>query len=66
MGGRALTKLSVIILSGLVAVVDLVLIGNGKESISSYLYTTSREYPVIALVAGILAGHIFWPVRSKQ
>lgn len=60
-----MTKLVTLILVGLVAIADLVLIGNGSMSISEFLYTTSREYPVIALVAGLLAGHIFWPVRTK-
>lgn len=61
-----MTKLVTIALVGLVAIADLALIGHGKTSISEFLYTTSREYPVIALVAGILAGHIFWPVRTSK
>ena len=62
-----MTKKIVIGLTALIAVVDTALILSGKDiSISEYLYTTSREHPVIALVAGLLAGHIFWPVRTQK
>lgn len=62
-----MTKKIVIGLTALIAVVDTALILSGRDiSISEYLYTTSREYPVIALVAGLLAGHIFWPVRTSK
>ena len=28
------------------------------------LYETACEYPIIPLAFGMLAGHLFWPVKS--
>jgi hypothetical protein len=49
----------------IIAAVDAAFVVTGTQTISEFLYTSSREYPVVALVAGILVGHIFWPVRIK-
>jgi hypothetical protein len=60
-----LTKIFTIAVTLLILAVDGLFLLSGSETISEFLYTSSREYPVVALVAGILVGHIFWPVRIK-
>ena len=61
-----MTKRVVIGLAALIAAIDVAFVATGTQTISEFLYISSREYPVIALMAGILAGHIFWPVRTRQ
>jgi hypothetical protein len=60
-----LTKIFTIAVTLLILAVDGLFLLSGSKTISEFLYTSSREYPVVALVAGILVGHIFWPVRIK-
>jgi hypothetical protein len=61
-----LTKRFTIGAALVIAVVDAAFVATGTQTISEFLYTSSREYPVVALVAGILVGHIFWPVRVSK
>jgi hypothetical protein len=49
-----------------IAVVDAAFVATGTQTISEFLYVSAREYPVVALVAGILVGHVFWPVRVSK
>jgi hypothetical protein len=58
-----MTKRFTIAAALVIAVVDAAFVVTGTQTISEFLYTSSREYPVVALVAGILVGHVFWPVR---
>jgi hypothetical protein len=60
-----LTKRFTIGAALIIAAIDAAFVVTGTQTISEFLYTSSREYPVVALVAGILVGHIFWPVRIK-
>jgi hypothetical protein len=46
-----------------IAVVDAAFVATGTQTISEFLYVSAREYPIVSLVAGILVGHVFWPVR---
>lgn len=34
-----------------------------EATISKVLWACAGEHPVIALVLGILLGHVFWPVK---
>lgn len=65
-GGGSVTKRIVIGLTALIAAIDVALVATGGETISEFLYVTSREYPVVALVAGIVVGHIWWPVKVSK
>jgi len=60
-----MTKIFTIAVTLLILAVDGLFLLSGSETISEFLYTSSREYPAVALIAGILVGHIFWPVRIK-
>lgn len=33
----------------------------GQVTISAYLLSLSRHYPMLPLAVGVLLGHIFWP-----
>tara|TARA_R110002020_G_scaffold427218_5_gene636557 strand:- start:107 stop:313 length:207 start_codon:yes stop_codon:yes gene_type:complete len=35
--------------------------GNHEATVSVFLLSTSRKYPIIAFLFGLLAGHAFWP-----
>jgi hypothetical protein len=50
------------------AVYDLaVLLAFGpRATISVALYEDSRRFPVIAIVIGLVVGHVFWPVWGDQ
>jgi hypothetical protein len=47
----------------IIAAVDAAFVVTGTQTISEFLYVSAREYPIVSLVAGILVGHVFWPVR---
>jgi hypothetical protein len=49
-----------------IAVVDAAFVVTGTQTISEFLYLSAREYPIVSLVAGILVGHVFWPVRVSK
>jgi hypothetical protein len=49
-----------------IAVVDAAFVATGTQTISEFLYLSAREYPIVSLVAGILVGHVFWPVRVSK
>jgi hypothetical protein len=34
-----------------------------QQTVSRTVFDLAREYPIIAFVAGVVAGHLFWPVR---
>ena len=37
----------------------------GRENtISVVLYETAQQFPVIAFGLGVLAGHVFWPIKD--
>jgi hypothetical protein len=58
-----LTKRFTIGAALIIAVVDAAFVATGTQTISEFLYVSAREYPIVSLVAGILVGHVFWPVR---
>lgn len=60
------TKIFVFISAAVITLFDLFMVFLKKETISSYLYTTSLDFPVIPLVIGILVGHVFWPVKINR
>jgi hypothetical protein len=64
--GVGSTKLFVVSAVAVVFVSDVALIWSGNQTISSFLYLSSREYPAIAFFAGFVCGHIFWPVRTDK
>jgi len=60
------TKRIVIGFALLIAAIDAALVATGTQTISEFLYLHSKHYPIIAVIAGILVGHIWWPVKPKQ
>lgn len=46
--------------------VAAVLIGGVDATISRVIVHAASEYPIIAVAAGILIGHLFWPQRIKS
>ena len=60
-----MTKKFVIGMAILIAAVDAAFVATGTQTISEFLYVQSKAHPVIALIAGIIVGHIWWPVRVK-
>lgn len=61
-----MTKLFVVAIVGIIAVVDTIFVFNGTQTISEFLYLSGREYPVVPLAIGMLVGHIFWPVKVSR
>ena len=55
----SLFLLSVILLVG---ALDIYLIARGEVSVSEYISESARQYPMIAVLAGMLVAHLFWPV----
>jgi len=35
--------------------------GDGSSSISAIVLDTARTHPIVAVAAGMLMGHLFWP-----
>jgi hypothetical protein len=50
----------------LIAAVDAAFVATGTQTISEFLYSSAQSFPVVALIAGILVGHVFWPVRVSK
>jgi hypothetical protein len=61
-----MTKRFTIAAALIIAVVDAAFVVTGTQTISEFLYLSAREYPIVSLVAGILVGHVFWPVRVSK
>ena len=43
----------------------LLFAGDQDATFSVVLYESSRQWPVIAFVAGFLCGHVFWQVYAR-
>lgn len=52
------TTLAVLLL---VVVVDVYMGMHGKELISHVMLQAARKHPILAVLVGILIGHLFWP-----
>lgn len=52
---------------GLVILLDvgLYLHGGLEWTISWFLYTSSKDYPVLAFAWGFVSGHLFWQMTRK-
>lgn len=37
-----------------------------KESISAYVIRSSKQYPLVTLLVGIVLGHLYWPMRTDD
>jgi hypothetical protein len=61
-----MTKRFTIAAALVIAVVDAAFVVTGTQTISEYLYLSAKDNPIVALVAGILVGHIFWPVKVSN
>jgi len=36
------------------------------DTISEIALSTAKDHPVLPLLIGVLAGHLFWPQREKK
>jgi len=61
--GQVLTKIfvGILIVCALIWDIVILLVFGTEATISQVVYTYSRQYPLIPLVAGIVTGHLFWP-----
>lgn len=59
-----LAALLMIVLVG-IAGFDLIVVAWGypNSTVSAILQEWSRQHPIIPVVFGFVAGHLFWPVR---
>lgn len=66
--GRLLTQVVVVVGLALFGVYDAYIISSqGYEaSISTVILEWSHKAPIIPFVAGILAGHLFWPQTIQE
>jgi hypothetical protein len=39
---------------------------NNWETVSSYVWRISRNYPILPFIVGIVIGHLLWPQRPPQ
>ncbi len=62
----SLTDLLIIAFAVVALGVDGVLlaIGGEPDTVSWRLALWSRRYPIVAVLSGILIGHLFWPNRG--
>lgn len=49
----------------LIALVDVLFLMLGLQTISEFLYISSKSFPVVAFAVGFVMGHVFWPVQVK-
>ncbi|GIV51272.1 MAG: hypothetical protein KatS3mg038_2285 [Candidatus Kapaibacterium sp.] len=55
-------------LIGLVAavtIVDVIVTATlgAQQSLSVAVYDAARHYPILAFLLGVIAGHVFWPIK---
>ena len=63
-----MTELFIAVISIAIIVFDFFIIGKkGKYfSISAYIIRWSRLYPMIPFLLGIICGHLFWSMQTKD
>lgn len=57
----AIVTLSFIVIA---IVFDLIvlLVKGSDNTISAVVFNLSKQYPIIPFVAGVIAGHLWWPI----
>ena len=60
-----MSKLLSLIIVGIIVVTDIYLIAIGNESFSNVIYMTAKDWPILAVVFGIVIGHLFWPNKPR-
>lgn len=65
---RKLTSWGIIGTTAALIVWDVIVASTEEkgDTISEVLLSASKKRPVIALAAGILVGHLFWPQRGEN
>lgn len=66
MGGFAMTRILVVAITLGIIFADFALLLLGFPTISRELHDLAKAYPIIAAGFGVLIGHWFWPMRSKN
>ncbi|GIV50219.1 MAG: hypothetical protein KatS3mg038_3855 [Candidatus Kapaibacterium sp.] len=48
-----------------VAIVDVIVTATlgAQQSLSVAVYDAARHYPILAFLLGVIAGHVFWPLK---
>jgi len=62
----SLTVIFIIVMVVLITVFDVWIIAKkGKtQSISAVIIRSSKQYPLITLLVGILLGHLYWSMKT--
>lgn len=60
----ALGVLAALAIAGTIDAI-IALRGAGSATVSQVITDLTREHPIIAFGAGLLAGHLFWPIRGR-
>lgn len=66
MNYRDFTKVFIFVTLGIIILVDLFLWIWGEDStISSVIVDYTYKWPVISFIAGVVCGHLFWPMTKS-
>lgn len=60
------TKITIIIISSVAIIANIILIATGNNSISATIQNISGNYPVVPLAIGVVVGHWFWNVGGLK
>jgi hypothetical protein len=63
----SVTKVFILLIVVLVLVWDayVILVGHQEATFSVILYESSKRWPIIAFVLGLVCGHLFWQVYTN-
>ncbi|NIU83356.1 MAG: hypothetical protein GWN64_07715 [Candidatus Thorarchaeota archaeon] len=59
------TKIFMGAVTGIAIIGNIILIATDNSSISQEIVKLTGEYPMVAVIIGVVIGHWFWPVRKK-
>lgn len=40
--------------------------GNYSHTVSQWVYQTSKDFMILPFLAGIVAGHFWWPIKGGE
>lgn len=62
------TKIIILIVIGIIAVVDFYLMFSGgrEATISHVMIEWAYEYPIVPFCFGVLVGHLFWRMKDTD
>ena len=60
------TKISLIVISSVAIILNIILIATGNKSMSATIQSVMGNYPIIGVAIGIFVGHWAWPVGGLK